>query len=149
MGFWGWCMGSKHLSNSHSLLCSFVGSTWRLLITFDIAVITAWMHRDYLSTLVVIPPHYEHARFAPLAGLGLISVYQLCRKGASSSIPGNTSFNNRVLWLMVSFLLFSTTWQHAPSLTWFTMLFAACKGAKLSKITPLLATCNSLVLWVW
>ena len=48
----------------------------------------------------------ELARFAPLAGLGLISVYQLCVKGISSSIPGNTTCSSRLLWPMVFFCCF-------------------------------------------
>ena len=41
-----------------------------------------------------------------------------------------------------SFLLFQTTQQHAPSLTWFALSFASHKVATLGKITSLLATCD-------
>ena len=97
-GFLGLMCRFKEPHKSLSLLCFFISSTWRLLVTFDIMVITAQMHSNLLSVLVAITPSWQ-AEFASLSGLGLISVYQLCGKGTSNSIFRNTGCTRRVLWL--------------------------------------------------
>ena len=97
----------------HSIICillhMLISSTGRPLVLPFITIVIIWMFRNLLSVLVAITPSLQAHKVYASGWSQPQFCYQLCDRGASSSIPSNKGCTSIMLLWIVSILLFWTT----------------------------------------
>ena len=134
------CMTTKHHSHNSSSSLSLLA-----LLGDSLSSSMSWSSPSGCSGSCCLsqlpsPPHDELARFVLLVGLNLISGYQLCKRGASSSIHANTIYSCWVLMLMVHLFVLSNNLVTCSIIDEIATLFIVHESATLGKMTSLLTT---------